>query len=106
MEPRKTRYNYATPFDVFYRYKCGYKFETYSIDEAIEKAELIHPNAGIGLWADCILWGHPDRVNVIIKVKYLIGKTHSEIFEMFDKKIDESISYKSRFDYWRPGKPY
>ena len=90
------RHEYITPFRCSYRYQCHYSFESWFIDEAIENAYSVNSFARVLVDADCTIWDEPRTAKVGIDVYKLRGKSHPELFAMFDKEIDEFIAYRTR----------
>jgi hypothetical protein len=68
------RYNYITPFHLWYQYDCNWWPEVDDLQEARAMAEAKHPMATIGVDAECIINGQPYVARVLIYVKDTIGK--------------------------------
>lgn len=88
------RYKYISPFQNWYQYDCNWWPETWDLKEARTNAEAKHPNATIGVHADCLINDLPDVAKVLIYVKDTVGKTDEEVCELLDLKIDAFIAFR------------
>jgi hypothetical protein len=82
------RYNYTSPFQCLLRENISYSFESPSLDLAIENARAQHPNVIVAVRADCRIWNLRTSTVVSLYAWQMEGKTHDQIYEMFDLEVD------------------
>lgn len=88
------RYKYTTPFRPWYQYACNWWPETWDLTEARALAAEKHPDATIGVEAECIINGVQTIARVLIYVKNTSGKTDAEVCELLDREIDAFIVFR------------
>jgi len=77
-------------------YDCEWWPTTYDLTEARQLAEAKHPDATIGVHAECLIEGVQQTAKVLIYVKGTIGKTNDEVCELLDREIDAFIVFRDR----------
>lgn len=101
------RYEYITPYQLWYQFDCNWWPEIEDLTEARALAEAKHPDATIGVDANCMINGNPGVAKVLIYIKDTVGKTDAQVIEMLDRKIDHFIANRTEGNPWcRVSKPF
>jgi len=88
------RYIYISPFKNWYQFDCNWSPETWELKEARANAEAKHPEAAIGVDAECMIDDLPAIAKVAVYAKDTIGKTDEEVLAMLDHQIDVYVAFR------------
>lgn len=88
------RYKYLLPYCLWYQYDCNWGPKVQTLAEACSLAVAKHPDASIGVNAECLVMTKLTVAKVAIRAKRTIGKTEAEICELIDREIDAFIVFR------------